>query len=238
MVVTGDLTQLGLRRELHDARRWLERLGSPGSVSVVPGNHDAQSWNSARATQHPWDDYVPSPEREGVRFEARFPTLSSRDGVALIGVSTATPTPLFDASGRIGRGQLERLEAMLVRHRAEGRVRVLAMHHAPEPDVTHRRRSLRDASSLRAVLRRAGAELVIHGHLHRTHRGALAGPDGPIPVVGVASASRVDGQGQRRAGFHLYTAKRRPDGTWKIHWRVHAWDPATRSFAASAEESL
>ena len=39
--MTGDLVNLALDGEIEMARLWLETLGAPQDVSVVPGNHDA-----------------------------------------------------------------------------------------------------------------------------------------------------------------------------------------------------
>ena len=41
IAVTGDLVNLSLSNEFAPARAWLERLGTPGDVTFVPGNHDA-----------------------------------------------------------------------------------------------------------------------------------------------------------------------------------------------------
>ncbi|WP_141059865.1 metallophosphoesterase family protein, partial [Brucella melitensis] len=41
LAVTGDLVNLALNLEIDIAHDWLQRLGAPGDISVVPGNHDA-----------------------------------------------------------------------------------------------------------------------------------------------------------------------------------------------------
>ena len=41
IAVTGDLVNLSLPSEFVAARAWLDALGNPRDVSVVPGNHDA-----------------------------------------------------------------------------------------------------------------------------------------------------------------------------------------------------
>ncbi len=41
VAITGDLVNIALPAEFTHARRWLETLGPPADVSVVPGNHDA-----------------------------------------------------------------------------------------------------------------------------------------------------------------------------------------------------
>ena len=41
VAVTGDLVNLALDAEFNPARQWLEGVGDPADVTVVPGNHDA-----------------------------------------------------------------------------------------------------------------------------------------------------------------------------------------------------
>ena len=48
IAVTGDLVNIALEAEFAPARAWLESVGTPEHVTVVPGNHDAY----VRATQH------------------------------------------------------------------------------------------------------------------------------------------------------------------------------------------
>ena len=55
-----------------------------------------------------------------------------------------------------------------------------------------------------AVLARHGAELVLHGHDHEHALFALPGPRGPIPVVGVPSASEAPPGEHDPAGYNLY----------------------------------
>src|SRR5271168_1700101 len=40
IAVTGDLVNLSLPAEYAWARKWLESLGPPDDVTVIPGNHD------------------------------------------------------------------------------------------------------------------------------------------------------------------------------------------------------
>src|SRR3546814_1850649 len=41
VAVTGDVTNISLPKEFARAGGWLEGLGTPQDVTVVPGNHDA-----------------------------------------------------------------------------------------------------------------------------------------------------------------------------------------------------
>ncbi len=52
--------------------------------------------------------------------------------------------------------------------------------------------------ALRTILRRHGAELILHGHNHRLMTHYIEGPDRPVPVVGVASASAIRGTPSHR----------------------------------------
>src|ERR1700709_1996372 len=48
IAVTGDLVNLALEAEFAPAAAWLESVGAPQDVTVIPGNHDAY----VRATKH------------------------------------------------------------------------------------------------------------------------------------------------------------------------------------------
>ena len=41
IAVTGDLTNIALPDEFVRGRAWLQGLGAPADVTVIPGNHDA-----------------------------------------------------------------------------------------------------------------------------------------------------------------------------------------------------
>jgi 3',5'-cyclic AMP phosphodiesterase CpdA len=104
------------------------------------------------------------------------------------------------------------------------------------PGLTSRRRALRDATAFGDVLRRRGAELVLHGHLHRTTYSALPGPAGSIPVAGVPSASHVGPDPERCAAYHLYEITG-SSGAYAIRRRVRTWDPQLRRFTPAGPES-
>ena len=108
IAVTGDLVNLALEAEFTPAQAWLESVGTPQQVTVVPGNHDAY----VRATRHHFADSVRAnicaamPAADG----APFPFVRRRGPLALIGVSSAVPTPPLMATGRLGRAQLDALD--------------------------------------------------------------------------------------------------------------------------------
>jgi 3',5'-cyclic AMP phosphodiesterase CpdA len=243
IVVTGDLTNVAGEEEFPAARAWLERLGPPGRVSIVPGNHDAYVEVPRERGVGLWREYFESdaPDHEAPRGE--FPALRVRGPLAVVGVDSAPPTPVFQAGGRVGPEQLARLEAMLRRLAGAGLFRMVLVHHPPECGVVSRRRALRDAPALRDVLARAGAELVLHGHTHRQRVGAVPGPSGPIPVVSACSASDVGLRPGRGAQYHVYELEDGLAGAqgaqrFRIRMRVRGYDPASGGFAAADERSL
>ena len=190
IVVTGDLINIGLPREYENALRWLEALGPPDRVTVVPGNHDIY----VRLKNDPgigrWRPYFSErPQRADAAAGAEFPFVRRLGSVALIGLCSAVPTPPFVAAGRVGERQLSVLGPLLDRLHGEGLVRVVLIHHPPLPEQASPRRGLADAAALASVLERHGAELVLHGHSHLDMLAARSWRSGQIPVVGVASAS-------------------------------------------------
>jgi 3',5'-cyclic AMP phosphodiesterase CpdA len=241
--VTGDLTHLGLPSEVAAAVTWLERLGPPARVSVVPGNHDAYAGPADAGRWSPWEKYMGAAEPDGSGDEEPetrgFPWVRRLGPVGLVGVSSARPTAPLLATGRVGDGQCRRLERLLSRLGQEGLVRVVLMHHPPTDAGLTRRRRLDDAGAVQALLERAGAELVLHGHTHESHEAVLPGPRGPIPVLGVPSASSIGHRPARRARYHLYriepTADPAPLPACRLSWEVRGFDPASGRFGAEGE---
>src|SRR5262245_13954426 len=56
IAVTGDLVNIALPGEYPAARAFLESLGSPQDVTLVPGNHDAYVRSAARYHEQYWAD--------------------------------------------------------------------------------------------------------------------------------------------------------------------------------------
>ncbi len=242
VVVTGDLVNLALPAEFAEAARWLRRLGTPERVSLVPGNHDAYVRVPAAAGWGLWDAYMaPDPSRapsRGEALRARFPWVRVRAGVALVGLCSALPTAVFRATGRLGPEQLARLEETLVHTGEAGLLRTVLVHHPVLDQGVKRRKSLLDAAELRAVLARAGAELVLHGHRHRFSVGHVPGPGGPIPVVGVRSASYPGPPEDRRAQYHLYELPGSDAPDPRVRLRIRAYDASSGRFVAATSREL
>ncbi|MBB4315862.1 3',5'-cyclic AMP phosphodiesterase CpdA [Roseospira marina] len=221
IVLTGDLTNLALPDEVQRARAWLDRIGPPDRVSVVPGNHDAMvavPWTDGLGRWAPWlTGDTPEPDA--------FPFVRMRGPVAFVGVSTAAPSLPLLATGRIGAEQAARLEAILADLGRRDRFRVVLIHHPPLRVGESERRALRDRPRVQNALARVGAELVLHGHHHRDHIGSLPGPNGPVPVIGVSSASAAPVAGATPARWVHYTVTRPAGGGWRLSAVVRGYTP-------------
>ena len=198
LAVTGDLINIALEAEFAPARAWLESLGAPHDVTLVPGNHDAYVRGWAEHARSAWGGYM---RGDGGEI---FPFVRRRGPVALIGLSSALPTPPFMATGRLGGEQLARFETALAALGLAGLFRAVLIHHPPVSKASRYHKRLADSAELRAVLRKHGAELLIHGHDHVSSLTWLDGPKTPIPAVGVPSASASANGAHEPAGYHLF----------------------------------
>jgi 3',5'-cyclic AMP phosphodiesterase CpdA len=198
IAVTGDLVNLGLAEEQTAALAWLRGLGGPDNVTAIPGNHDVYGRAAGDPGTERWRPYM-----GGETGATGFPFVKRLGRMALIGVSSAVPTPLFYATGRLGVAQREALGRTLDELGRDGFARVVLIHHPPLPGLADRFRRLEDAVEMAEVLQRHGAELVLHGHNHRPMMNFVQGPAGPIPVVGAPSASASPGHHEPGAGYNL-----------------------------------
>lgn len=223
IAVTGDFVNLALEAEFAPALKWLESVGPPDRVSVVPGNHDAY----VRATRHrfaeTWGNYLASDEMPD--GGATFPFVRRRGPLALISVSSAVPTPPLMATGRLGRSQLDALDGILSRLSAEQVYRVLLIHHPLRSDSRFKR--LTDSAALLALLKRHGVELVLHGHDHMHSTIWIDGPHSKIPVVGVPSASALAHGRYPAAAYNLFSIAREGDA-WRCEQIVRGMDEGLR----------
>ncbi len=229
IAITGDIVNLGLREEYVQALNWLNRLGPSDQVSVIPGNHDVYvpllkergigRWN-AFMTNDGDPEHIHSSSRTG------FPYVRRRGDVAIIGLSSAIPTMPLIAAGRLGARQRKKLHELLIQLGKEKLFRIVLIHHPPMSLAGNWVRGLRDAPELRLIMRRAGAELILHGHDHNHKIRAMNGPTGRIPVVGIPSASVISHPHKPLARYNLYRIERQGDG-WHCEMQGRGLENAT-----------
>ena len=233
IAVTGDLVNISLAGEYAPARAWLEALGPPQDVTLVPGNHDAYVRRVADYPQLHWGDYMRRdeavtrhPEVRGSEaseprraattapsFEAGLRPAPQDDGRGFPFLRRRGPLALIGLSSAVpsapfmatGRLGAEQLRRLpaLLDRSREEGLFRVAMVHHP-PVSKNRFKRLMDGPAFRAVLAQHGAELVIHGHDHAHSVVWLEGVRGRIPTVGVPSASEAPPGKHDPAGYNLY----------------------------------
>lgn len=220
IALTGDLVNISLPDEFARASRWLATLGTPDSVSVIPGNHDVYVATQWRESLGQWGAYIAGDGQPPATDFKVFPTLRRRGPVALVGLNSGVPKPPLLATGSLGGAQIAAAEKLLADLGREGLCRVVMIHHPPLTTESRFKR-LTDAAAFQAMIRRVGCEIVLHGHNHRSEVAHIAGPQGAIPVVGVTSASAAPESKYGRARYHLIGIERETAG-WRITLDIRA----------------
>jgi 3',5'-cyclic AMP phosphodiesterase CpdA len=229
---TGDLCVIGLKQEFIAGRAFLEGLGEPENLSLVPGNHDTYVSGTSKHPLRHWRDYMSSDVTWDMEHaydrNPHFPFVRLRGKVAIIGVSTGVPTAPFLATGKVGRKQNARLAAILKKLGEEGYFRVVMIHHPPKHGE-HRLRRLTDTKRVLHTLTEHGAELVLHGHNHRSEQVLIHRPHASsIPIIGVTSASAPPYDKKEAGGYNLYAIEQTPQG-----WRCEA-----KTYTLQADSTL
>jgi 3',5'-cyclic AMP phosphodiesterase CpdA len=220
IALTGDLVNISLPTEFTRAAEWLKQLGGPQDVTVIPGNHDvyvATAWPESLGL---WGAYIAGDGQPPASDFNVFPTLRRRGPVALVGLSSGVPKPPFFATGTLGEAQIAKAETLLADLGREGACRVVLIHHPPLTTESRFKR-LTDAAAFQAMVVRVGCELVLHGHNHRSEVARIGGPAGPIPVIGVTSASAAPDSKYGRARWHLIRIEREAAG-WRFDVELRA----------------
>ena len=239
IVVTGDLTHLGLPQEFQEARQWLDSLNSIADTTVIPGNHETYIPTSYQATLKQWTPYFQSDSQEFIKQAPSekdtpcFPSLRLRGPVAFIGVSSACPTPPFLATGRIDSKQMGDLEQILRSPSLKGFFKVLLIHHPPIPGSTRWRKRLTNAAQLSHILSQHPVNLILHGHTHQCSVAFLDTlKNDPIPVIGMPSASAKGikpGYQSQYCLFHL----NQENHTFRLSASLYHYIPEKEQFTFS-----
>ena len=205
VAITGDLINLGLPAEYDAALAWLNSVGEPSDVTIVPGNHDIYTSLKGHAGVAAWGAYMGAEN-----LSLAFPFVRRVGPLAIIGLNSAVETPPFVASGRLGGHQIEVAGELLQRLADEDVIRVVLIHHPPLPGLAGARRGLEDAAHFVRMLERSGAELVLYGHNHQDlltwqrSRGRQGAASIPVIGVGAASAARAH-HGEPLARYSVFT---------------------------------
>jgi 3',5'-cyclic AMP phosphodiesterase CpdA len=232
IVVTGDLTHRGRRREHERAAVFLRGLGRP--LLVIPGNHDIPYTFPARFT-HPWAEF----ERQWGTVEPVFRS----DELMVVGLNSVRPWR--HQSGQIRSAQIART-AELLAEAPKGALRVVALHHhligAP---WRSRKRPVAHRSKVLAGFVDAGAELILAGHIHQAAVSERHEFEFDANGLRGATVSIAPGLGQPRPnrrgearGLHVYEASADSLLVHTYVWRADDWGLTARRHFPRGREPL
>ena len=238
IAVTGDLVNLALNLEIDIAHDWLTGLGNPNDVSVIPGNHDAYVPGALDKACRKWEPWMRGDDIDNHGNRPQFPYMRARGPVAIIGVSSARATAPFMASGDFMPAQAKRLARMLDEAGQRGLFRVVMIHHPPIRGATPTHKRLYGIRRFQKIIRKHGAELVLHGHTHLATQYEIDGPTGKVPVICVPSASQNYGGHKPAARYNIFDIDRRLEGGWLCRWEQHGIADANERILKLSEQIL
>lgn len=220
IVFSGDATNLGFEAEFVRAAALLgvDREDVLPGIAV-PGNHDY--YNRAVVRMQLFERHF-APWQEGLRIDGMPYPFAQRVGPYwLVAVNSCVPTRwAWDASGRVGADQLDRLRRLF--EVLEPGPRILVTHYpvcraSGKPE--QRAHGLRDLKDLVAVAVKGGVCLWLHGHRHGAYhhvQSRLA----PFPVICAGSLTQTG-----RWSYGEYTIRGR-----QFHMVRRRYDPKEKRF--------
>ncbi|WDR04104.1 metallophosphoesterase [Devosia algicola] len=152
-----------------------------------------------------------------------FPFIRRLDDIAVISCSSAVPTRPLLATGRFDDEQASRLARLLTETGKAGLFRVVMIHHPPNPELQHPSFGLKGHKLFRKIIAEHGAELILHGHTHRSSIHSISGLKHEVPVIGVAAASAAQGSGlDDPARYNLFRIEKSGNG-WTCTMREYGY---------------
>mgnify|MGYP006273624731 CR=1 FL=1 len=223
--VSGDQTNLGTEKEFRNSSIWMQGIGAPEKVSVIPGNHDAYGNKHYELSKLYWSPWMLDRDSHGVGL----PFVRQVGNVAVIGVSSAVWTAPFMANGRVTPAHYEALEESLASLDEDSSLyKMLMIHHPPLAKVTSWRRGLRDVKQFQELLIKHGVDMVLYGHLHKPLRHKLIYNNKEMLFLGAASASS---NGYHASPAQYYSMEiDQQDGQWTVDIKSRAYNPEKDRF--------
>lgn len=184
ILITGDITQSGRRREFRAAAAWINAMPEPRFVIV--GNHDVPYWSVTARLFHPWKAFEQETGHPAHDGQHVSPSLM------VYGLVTARgwQARLNWSKGVIDLEQTQRA-ARALGQAPKGALRIVACHHpliemAGAPVTGDVKRGDQAAH----IFAEAGVDLVTTGHVHVPFALPIQKGDGRCYAVGCGTLSQ------------------------------------------------
>ena len=192
IIVTGDITRHGSLREFKAGLEFMQALPYP--AMVLPGNHDVPYLNLLLRIFRPFQ-----------RLASYFPGVyvQNDESFMLARLTTAAGFQwrLDWSLGRVSLREIEKASE-LMRNEATAKWRIIASHHPLYPDSNdlYRSQTVRAQIALEQLVQ-AGADVFLHGHLHRQRAEAVTVAGRQVLMIGASTALGDRERGQP-SGFN------------------------------------
>ena len=224
LVLSGDITQRARPAQFRAARAFMDRLGGP--LLAIPGNHDIPLLNLWARWKTPYAQHCAA---FGADLE---PVFRSAD-LLVLGVNTTRATR--HENGEVSPAQIDRVATLLAGATA-AQLRVVVVH---QPIAVQRAEDVKNLlhghAEAQQAWSRAGADLVLGGHIHLPFVLPLPGLARPLWAVqaGTAVSSRVREGAPNSVNLLRWQAAER-------RCEVEQWDfsAASGAFACTKVTSL
>jgi 3',5'-cyclic AMP phosphodiesterase CpdA len=231
VIVSGDITQRARRQQFAAARAFFDCLGATPMV-IVPGNHDIPLFDPLARLFYPYRNHQRA-------FGAELEPWFESDDLLVIGVNTTRPYRHTD--GEVSMQQIKRVAARLEAAR-DTQLRVVITHQPVAVTRTQDEKNLLRGHD-RVVRRwaRAGADLIVGGHIHLPYVLPLHDIFGDLPrrmwavQAGTALSHRVRGSIDNSVNVIRYASDAPSRGT-----TVERWDyvESSERFECAARHDL
>ena len=182
VICTGDFTMRGSAREFALAEQWLAQLPVP--LVMTPGNHDVPYYHHMlRRLIRPYQRYQ--------ALEAALATGHGDASVAVVPLKTIARAQwrLNWSKGRVSEADLDRALQGLA-HLADRPLRLVAGHHPLIDAEPGDHGSTRGGLAALSALTRAGAKVVLSGHVHDPFDREISVDGQSIRLIGAGTLSR------------------------------------------------
>jgi 3',5'-cyclic AMP phosphodiesterase CpdA len=240
IVISGDLTEVGLRTEFVALGESLHESGfAPDCVTLVPGNHDLYSSPEA---WH-WAIHGPLAAFAATSATETVGRIIECGSARLLPVDATFHQPMTRSAGALSRETLDAIERCASDPGLADMPLIVVQHHPPFPRGTGVWRwidGLAGAHRMMAILREFRHLCVMHGHLHTLVTRSIGDEE---PRILGATAVVEDQDVPRVRVFDAYHGQLRPVvrpsfASEPRRGRVPALAPFARSVAPNLEAAL